>query len=117
MKNIPVAAKQKSTFYSKNTELAKQNFPFSTTVTHKEFIYAIVDIKEAAAIAHMKAGEMDKSVSRAIATACLEIRSGFFDDHFFLPGLQGGAGTSIHMNVNEVIASRAEQLLEQKRSI
>jgi aspartate ammonia-lyase len=105
---------KKATFYTKNTDLAIKNFPFSSTQTHKEFIYAIADVKEAAAFAHMKAGEMDKLIAQAIISSCHEIQSGFFDDNFFLPGIQGGAGTSIHMNVNEVIATRAEQHLENK---
>lgn len=114
MKKVKTAHKQKTIYYSTQTHLAQQNFPFSTTLVHTEFIYALCDIKQSAAYAHWKAGEIDKVIAYAIIRACEEIRVGFFDDQFFLPGLQGGAGTSIHMNVNEVIASRAEELLEQK---
>jgi aspartate ammonia-lyase len=71
-------------------------------------------IKQAAAFAHLKSGEMDESVAKAIITASREVQSGLFDNQFFLPGLQGGAGTSLHMNVNEVIASRASEILMKK---
>ncbi len=104
----------KKKYYSRQTQLAIDNFPFSTTLAHKELIYAIAQIKEAAAFAHLKTGSMEKVVSNAIIKASREIQLGIFDDQFFLPGIQGGAGTSIHMNVNEVIASRAQELLGKK---
>jgi aspartate ammonia-lyase len=101
-------------YYSYQTKLAQKNFPFSTTTVHKELIDAMAIIKEATAYAHMTTGGHNKDIAHAIITAAKEILEGEFDDQFTLPGLQGGAGTSIHMNVNEVIATRATELLEQK---
>ena len=103
-------------YYSYQTKLALANFPFSTTPVHKELVVAMASIKEATAFAHMQAGEIDPEVAKAIIRAAREVRKGVFSDQFFLPGLQGGAGTSIHMNVNEVIATRAVELLSKTRT-
>lgn len=84
----------------KQTQKALENFPFSGPRVHKELIYAIVLIKKAAAKANHQ--------SIKIVSACDEILAGKYDDQFSLPALQGGAGTSINMNVNEVIATLAE---------
>ena len=104
-------------YFGSQTEKAIKNFSFSFRKTPKEFIYAIVEIKKAAARAHYVAGELDKSRARAIAAACDEILRGKFDDQFVLPSFQGGAGTSNHMNVNEVVAARATELLKGKPTV
>ncbi len=96
------------------TEAARANFPFPYPTVHIELIYAIAQVKEATARANHKAGVLSKERTDAIVVACREIVSGkLHASQFDLPGLQGGAGTSIHMNVNEVIANRAEELLYQ----
>ena len=87
------------TLYGKQTQAAIENFPFSAPPVHKELIYAIVVVKKAAAKANHQ--------SEKIIAACDEILSGTHDDQFLLPSIQGGAGTSINMNVNEVIATLA----------
>lgn len=104
-------------YIGRQTKLALNNFPFSYSVAHIELVYAIADIKEAAAFAHKKAHEIDSDVADAIIKACHELKSGKLDDQFQLPGLQGGAGTSIHMNVNEVIANRATEILKKKKIV
>ncbi len=101
-------------YYGMQTEKAIKNFPFSFRATSKEFIYAIAEIKKAAAGAHRLAGELDSARALSISKACDEVSSGKFDDQFVLPSFQGGAGTSNHMNVNEVIASRATEILKNK---
>ncbi len=101
-------------YYGAQTELAIKNFPFSFRRTPREFIYAIVDIKKAAALAHCATLELDKPRSDAIVAACDEILAGKHDDQFKLPAFQGGAGTSNHMNVNEVVAARATEILESR---
>lgn len=101
-------------YYGPQTELALKNFPFSKNPAPIEFIFAIAEVKKAAALAHNKVGELDKHVSQAIVDVCDEISHGKYNDQFITPGLQGGAGTSINMNVNEIIASRATELLKQK---
>lgn len=102
-------------YYGVHTQKAIKNFPFSFRHTPKEFIYAIASIKRSSAIAHWKSGELDKHRKDAIVKATDEILVGKLDDQFFLPAFQGGAGTSNHMNVNEVIAGRATELLEKKK--
>lgn len=98
-------------YFGSQTKKAIKNFPFAFRRAPKEFIYAIVEIKKAAAIAHFKARELARTRKEAIVKACDEILKGKFDEQFVLPAFQGGAGTSNHMNVNEVIASRAEEIL------
>ena len=61
--------------------------------------------------AHMKIGLLDKKVAGAIVTACDEIIGGKLRDEFIVDPIQGGAGTSLNMNANEVIANRAIELL------
>lgn len=97
-------------YYGEQTSAAIRNFPFPTHKVHLELIYSITEIKKAAALAHKKAQELDTSISEAIAQAADEILSGNFDDQFMTVAIQGGAGTSINMNVNEVIANRAKEI-------
>ncbi|MFW5703505.1 MAG: lyase family protein [Patescibacteria group bacterium] len=103
----------KKTYYGPQTEQALHNFPFPYRPVYLELVYAIAEVKKAAARANVSAGNLEQDISDRIEKACDEICSGKFDDQFPTVGLQGGAGTSIHMNVNEVIAARAEELLHQ----
>ncbi len=106
------------TYFGDETKKALKNFPFSVHPVKMEFILALVKIKKAAAIANFKAGNFSQPIKTAIVKACDEILSGKFKDQFPLSSFQGGAGTAIHMNVNEVIANRAtEILLTQKKNI
>ncbi len=100
-------------YYGPQTEKAIINFPFSFRLTSKKFIYAIAEIKKAAASAHNDVNELDTIRANAIIRACDEILEGKFDDQFILPAFQGGAGTSNHMNVNEVIGNRATEILKE----
>ncbi len=105
-------------YYGSQTELTIQNFPFPIHTVHKELIYAIVKIKKAAAIANGEIGQISNIVSQSICQACDEVLAGKFDDQFVTSAIQGGAGTSINMNVNEVLANRASEILaSQKYSI
>lgn len=103
-----------SKLYGEQTEMALENFPFPVPPVHIELVRAIAEIKKAAALANMRAGQLDEDRARAIAGAAEEVADGLFDDQFVTPALQGGAGTSLHMNVNEVVAARAEELLKRK---
>ncbi len=93
--------------YDKQTKAAIENFPFDYPLTHLEFYQAVVLIKKAAAVANFKAGKISPEQSRKIIKACDEILSGKYNDQFVVKGLHGGAGTSVNMNVNEVIANLA----------
>ncbi len=101
-------------YFGAQTEKALANFPFDFRKTHREVIRAIVEIKKAAAMSHSNVGELDEERKRAIVAACNEILEGQHNDQFNLPSFQGGMGTSNHMNVNEVVAARATEMLEFK---
>ncbi len=101
-------------YYGTQTEKAIKNFAFDTYRVHKEFIEALVQIKKAAASANFAAGNFGRDIKNAIVKAAAEILSGKFRDQFPLKALQGGAGTSINMNVNEVLANRATEILAKQ---
>ena len=90
---------------------ALENFNITGRRLNQEFVFAIVEIKKAAAITNKKAGVLDGRIADAIITACDEILAGKLLDHFITDAVQGGAGTSANMNANEVIANRAIELL------
>lgn len=106
----------KKTYFGEQTTKALANFPFSYPRVHLQFIYALCEVKEAAALTHGQNGVFTSDVTQAIVKAASEIRNGNFVDQFPLTALQGGAGTSINMNVNEVIASLAQEILSKSKS-
>lgn len=93
--------------YGPQTKASLENFPFDYHKVLKEFVYAMVQIKKAAAVANFKAGKIDKKISDKIVLACDEILKGKYDDQFVVSAHHGGAGTSVNMNVNEVIGTLA----------
>ena len=111
-----LTADMKKRYYGVQTERAVKNFPFDFRKTYKEFIYTVVEIKKASALAHKAAKELDKERAEAIAKACDEILKKKHDEQFVLPSFQGGMGTSNHMNVNEVVANRATEILTRSPS-
>ncbi|MFZ6034690.1 MAG: lyase family protein [Patescibacteria group bacterium] len=98
---------KKTILYGKQTSSALENFPFDYHKVQKEFVYAIVMVKKAAAIANHKAGNLDKKIADRITFACDDILKGKYDNQFIVSAHHGGAGTSVNMNVNEVIGSLA----------
>ena len=109
-KKVPVSA-----YYGVQSLRAKENFKISGTRVHPEFIKAIVLVKKAAALANKNAGALDEKRADAIVFACDELLAGKHLDHFIVDAIQGGAGTSLNMNANEVIANIAiEHLGGQK---
>ena len=105
-KEVPVDA-----YYGIQSLRAYENFKITGTKVHPEIIKSIVEIKMAAAITNKEAGVISKQVSNAIIQACHEILEGKFVDSFIVDSIQGGAGTSLNMNANEVIANRAVEIL------
>ena len=95
----------KDCLYGIETKRALENFPVSGRKTAKELIDAIVLIKKAAALANRDAGLLSSEKAEAIGAACDEVLSGDYADAFPTDALQGGAGTSTNMNVNEVLAN------------
>jgi aspartate ammonia-lyase len=101
-------------YYGEQTEQALQNFPFPHRGVYSELIIAVAEVKKACAHANYTAKDLNKDIAQAISDAADEVIDGKFADQFPTAGLQGGAGTSINMNVNEVLAARAEELLHQR---
>lgn len=98
---------ENSTPYGINTARAADNFALQHKKTNISLIYAVVKIKKAAAITYRKLSIGKEGVYEAIIAACDKILSGGRDDGFVTEALQGGAGTSTNMNVNEVVANLA----------
>ena len=93
--------------YGINTEQAAHNFDLRHHPASLELVHAIVTVKKAAAITYQRLNIGREGVYAAIAAACDDILSGRHNGSFITQALQGGAGTTVHMNVNEVIANLA----------
>ncbi|MGA1861888.1 class II fumarate hydratase [Deferribacter thermophilus] len=102
-------------YYGAQTARAVENFKISGKGLPKEFIYAVCEIKRGAAIANRKLGLLDEKIANAIVLAAEEVIAGKFDDQFPIDVYQTGSGTSTNMNVNEVIANRACEILGGKK--
>lgn len=97
--------------YGAQTQRAVDNFPVSGLRPWRAFIWSMATIKRAAAEVHRDLGLLDPDKAGAIAQAAQEVIAGRWDDQFVVDPFQAGAGTSHHMNMNEVIANRATQIL------
>tara|TARA_Y100000996_G_C22516929_1_gene640794 strand:- start:6 stop:1391 length:1386 start_codon:yes stop_codon:yes gene_type:complete len=106
---VPVDA-----YYGAQTKRAYDNFTVSNTTLPIEIIYAITIIKRSAAIVNHSLGKLDPKVKDAIISASDEILSQKFNQQFIVDVFQTGSGTSTNMNVNEVIANRANEILGSK---
>jgi len=93
------------------TQRAIANYPISGYRAFPAFIRAFVQVKRAAALANREAGRLDKPRAGAIVAACDEVLAGKHHDQFVVDVFHSGAGVSFHMNVNEVLANRANQLM------
>lgn len=102
-------------YYGVQTARAVRNFPISTLRAHPEFIRAMALIKVAAARANLQLGYLDEQKAKVIEEVAMQMAEGKFHDHMVIDVFQAGAGTSFHMNVNEVIANRAAELLGGKK--
>lgn len=100
--------------YGAQTQRAVDNFPISHLKPWKAFIWSMAVIKLAAAKVNSKLGMLDSHLCSAIVKAASEIMLGEWDEQFIVDPFQAGAGTSHNMNINEVIANRATQLLGGK---
>ena len=101
----------KDVYYGVQSLRAAENFHITGLTMHPELINSIAEIKKASAITNLEIGLLDKRVAEAIVHACDEIVSGKLHESFIVDPIQGGAGTSLNMNANEVIANRAIELL------
>ena len=102
-------------YYGIQTLRAVENFPITGYRIHSELIKAMAMVKKAAALANMETGRLYGGLGEVIVKAADEIIQGQWHEQFIVDPIQGGAGTSINMNTNEVIANRALELLGEKK--
>ena len=107
--NVPV-----DKYWGASTQRSTKYFNIGDFLVRPIVIKSIAMIKKAAAIVNTKNGDLDKKISKAIVKAANEVISGKLNDHFPLKVWQTGSGTQTNMNVNEVIANRAIQILGGK---
>jgi aspartate ammonia-lyase len=98
-------------YYGIQTLRAFQNFPISGLKSPPELVEAVAQIKKAAARVNSELGRLEKDKACAIIKTCDEILAGKLREQFIVDVFQMGAGTSFHMNCNEVIANRAEEVM------
>ena len=110
VKDIP-----EEVYYGVQTLRAAENFHITGLNMHPEIINSLAYIKKASAITNCEVGILEKKKAQAIVQACDEIIEGQFHNDFIVDPIQGGAGTSLNMNANEVIANRAIEILGGKK--
>ena len=108
--NVPERA-----YFGANTQRAVENFPISGITFPLSFIYSLALIKKYASIVNLELGLIDKEISKSIIASAQEVIDGKFDDQFVVDVFQTGSGTSTNMNMNEVIASRANERISGKK--
>ena len=105
---------EENAYYGVQSLRAKRNFPITGRRVLDIFNKNLALIKKACCMTNEEAGLLSEEKANAIIQACDEIMEGKFRDHFITDPLQGGAGTSFNMNMNEVIANRADEILGGK---
>lgn len=98
-------------YYGLQSLRAAENFKITGSGLISEFIESMAEIKKAAARTNCEIGKLDAARADAIIRACDEVLSGRLRDQFITDAVQGGAGTSANMNMNEVIANRAIEIM------
>ncbi|WP_040209651.1 aspartate ammonia-lyase [Neobacillus jeddahensis] len=102
-------------YYGIQTLRAVENFPITGYRIHEELIKALAMVKKAAAIANMNTSHLYSGLGNVISKAAEEVMEGKWNDQFIVDPIQGGAGTSMNMNANEVIANRALEMLGHEK--
>ena len=105
----------KDAYYGIQTLRASENFPITGYRIHEEMIKALGIVKKSAALANMDVKRLYEGLGNAIVQASEEIINGKWHDQFIVDPIQGGAGTSINMNANEVITNRALEILGHEK--
>ncbi len=101
----------KGAYYAAQTQRAVENFPVSGMKPYRAFVWSMALIKRAAAEVHKDLGLLPAEMADAIIQAGDEVLAGKLADQFVVDPFQAGAGTSHNMNVNEVLANRANEIL------
>ena len=109
-KQVPLEA-----YYGIQTLRAIENFPITGYRIEEGLIKALGIVKKCAALANSEIGQLDKKIAEAIVKAAEEVAEGKWSEQFIIDPIQGGAGTSINMNANEVIANRALEIIGEKK--
>ncbi|MGX6445880.1 aspartate ammonia-lyase [Neobacillus sp. K501] len=109
-KEVPADA-----YYGVQTLRAVENFPITGYRIHEELIKAMAVVKKAAALANMDTKYLYEGIGEYIVKAADELIEGKLHDQIIVDPIQGGAGTSINMNINEVIANRAIELMGKEK--
>jgi aspartate ammonia-lyase len=102
-------------YWGAHTQRALENFPLCGYRVHQGMLKAFAMVKKACCRANSELGFLEAAKAGVIAQACDEVAQGLLADQFPVDALQGGAGTSTNMNVNEVIANRAIEILGGRR--
>ncbi|PPD05817.1 MAG: class II fumarate hydratase, partial [Methylocystis sp.] len=102
-------------YWGAQTERSRENFPIGGDLMPIEIVHALARIKLAAAKVNVRKGLLDPKIADAIDAAAREVIDGKLDEHFPLVVWQTGSGTQTNMNVNEVIANRANEMLGAPR--
>jgi fumarate hydratase class II len=108
MGTVPVPA---TAYFGASTQRARENFGKSGLMPPKAFIHALALIKKCGALANQELQLLTGERAEAIAQAAQEVVNGRFDDQFVVDLFQTGSGTSTNMNMNEVLASRANEII------
>jgi aspartate ammonia-lyase len=102
-------------YYGIHALRAAENFPLLGQPLHTQLVSALAQVKAACARANLRAGRLEARKAAAIIQAAEEIAAGALRDQFIVDALQGGAGTSANMNMNEVVANRALEILGEPK--
>ena len=104
-------------YYGVQTQRAINNYKISCNhmSDYPEYVVSMAYVKWAAALANKELGALEPHIADAICAACKELTEGKFVDQFPVDMVQGGAGTSVNMNANEVIANRALEIMGHKK--
>ena len=102
-------------YYGVQTMRAMENFHITGEHLDPDFIQAMAIVKKAAALANMETGRLDKKIGNALVQAASEIIDGQWLDQFPVDPIQGGAGTSVNMNMNEVLCNRALEIMGKEK--
>ena len=102
-------------YYGVQTMRAIENFSITGRKLDADFIVSMAMVKKAAAQANMETGRLDKKIGNALVQAAEEIIDGEFLEQFPVDPIQGGAGTSINMNMNEVLCNRALEIIGEDK--